>query len=113
MILEKSLISDIYDRTFKDIRISDTETFINIEENGEMVNINGINIPVCFSSDEVYELKQANLDLPQSKILIFYCKQADLNIRGLSKIILNGIPYNILDISSVGKLYKITIGKTE
>lgn len=99
--------------TFKEIQQKDTATFINIKESGEMVNINGINIPVSFSSNEVYELKQANLDLPQSKILIFYCKQTDLNTRGLSKIILNGIPYNILDISSVGKLYKITIGKTE
>lgn len=113
MILEENSICDIYKRTFDDIRIEDTNTFINICENGEMVNINGSKIPVSFSSDEVYELKQANLDLPQSKILIFYCKQRDLNIRGLSKLILNNIPYNIMDISTVGKMYKITIGKTE
>lgn len=113
MILEKNSICKIYKRTFKDISIEDTNTFINICENGEIVNINGLNIPVFFSSNEVFELKQANLDLPQSNILIFYCKKRDLNIKGLSKLILNNMPYNIMDISKVGEMYKITIGKIE
>ena len=98
---------------FKEILNDDLNVFLNIEEFGEEVLINGFPILVVEDNETMKEYKVKHLELLNEETILFFCRTHDLNQITIENFLTyNGNYYNVVSKEDYGGVYQVILSKT-
>lgn len=98
---------------FKDIMNNDLNVFINLEEFGEEVTINGTPIIVVEDEEGMKEYKKQNLELFYEDMILFYCLEIDFDRINIDNHIeYNGLFYNVISKNKQDGLYQVVLKRS-
>ncbi len=98
---------------FKDILNKDLDIFLNLEEFGEQVYINGVAIEIVEDNEAAKEYKKQHLELFYNDIVLFYCRVEDLDRINISNYIeYKEYAWDIVSKDKQNDLYQVVLKRS-